>query len=71
MSEKTRKVNYTRPASQIVRYQVKRKVEIKKYGERTGGTRAQLKAAVRLTQLRGTSGAVGIVADAVEQSDDS
>jgi hypothetical protein len=49
VSEKTRKVNYTRPASQIVRYQVKRKVEIKKYGERTGGTRAQLKAAVRLT----------------------
>jgi len=50
---------------------VKRKFEIKSYCERVGGTPAQPKAGARLTQLRGKSGAVGIVADAVEQSDDS
>jgi hypothetical protein len=70
-SEEPSKVNYSRPASRTVRFKVKHNVEIKSYCERAGGTLAQLKAGVRLTQLRGKSGAVGIVADAVEQSDDS
>src|SRR5580698_11433118 len=52
-------------------HQVERKVEIKNHCERAARPTAQLKAGVRLAQLRGTSGAVGIVADAVEQSDDS